>query len=122
MTAAIARIALLVVVGAIVGTLGTLAHHARLGSVRVPLGIVIALAAVLLLFAGVRLVTGSRLAVAAAVVGVAVPVAVFLRPSFSGSVIIEGDAPGNAWVWGAAIAAALVLGFPRLGFERSSRP
>jgi hypothetical protein len=109
-------IVLAFVVGVVYGAVGTVAHplSITIASVSVPWGLILAVAGVLALFVGFRLVLGERLAVVAAAVGVVGIVALFSLESAGGSVLIPQGTAGLIWVLAPALLAALVIFWPSL--------
>ena len=106
----------MLLVGGVFGAVGTVAHASVIdvAGVRIPWGIVVALAAVGCALVGVRLVTTDRIPVLCTAVGVIVPVAVLSQPSFGGSVLIQNDVLGWIWMAGAAVIALVVVVWPKL--------
>jgi hypothetical protein len=110
----IAEAVIALIVGLVLGVVGTFGHRGVIGvhAANLPWGIVVALLAVACLFAGVRLYTGSRLATLAAVVGVLVPIFVFSFQGPGGSVVIVQDTLGRLWAYGPLVLAVLTLALP----------
>ena len=95
--------------GAIAAVITTFAHRARIeiAGVEIWVGLVAALAALLLISAGLRGYLGDRLPVVSFAAGVIAMVFVLTTPGFGRSVVIPGDALGPAgtiWVYGSAAA------------------
>jgi hypothetical protein len=112
---------LMLLVGGVFGTVGTVDHASvvELAGVRITWGIVVAVAAVGCLLIGVRLVAVDRVPVVSAAVGVIVPIAVLSQPSFGGSVLIENDVLGWVWMAGAALTALVIVAWPKLPARRA---
>jgi hypothetical protein len=104
------------VIGVLYGVVATIGHRQviRIGDVAIPWGLVAALAGVLALLLGIRLVAGGRAVAAAAAVGVVGTVALLTLPGFGGSVLIAGDVAGTVWSIGPALIAVLVVAWPEL--------
>lgn len=108
--------AVALVIGLVYGAVATIGHRQviRIGDVAIPWGLVAALAGVLALLLGIRLVAGGRATAAAAAVGVVGAVALLTLPGFGGSVLIAGDVTGTVWSIGPALIAVLVIAWPNL--------
>jgi hypothetical protein len=121
-TARAGTYAVAAVIGVIYGAVATVGHrHAlRIGDVVVPWGLVAALAGVLALLLGIRLVAGGRWAAAAAAAGIIGSVALFTLPGRGGSVLVTGDVVGTIWAVGPALIAVLVVAWPKLPLRRSA--
>lgn len=104
------------VIGLIYGAVATVGHRLELRIVEIviPWGLVAALAGVLALLVGFRLVAGGRLAAAGAAVGIVGVVALLTLPGAGGSVLVAGDVVGTVWAVGPALIAVLVVAWPRL--------
>jgi N-acetyl-1-D-myo-inositol-2-amino-2-deoxy-alpha-D-glucopyranoside deacetylase len=102
---------LALVAGGLFGAIGTVAHQDAIGPF--PLGLVLALAMVLALVAGFRVVFQSRLIGILAAIGLAAAIVALALPH-SGSVLVPGNLVGQAWVIGAVFIALVVLAWPRL--------
>ena len=109
------------VIGILYGAVATIGHRSelRIGDVAIPWGIVVALAGVLALLLGTRLVAGGRLAAAAAAVGIVGIVALLTLPGLGGSVLIAGDVIGTVWSVAPALIAVLVVAWPKLPPRRT---
>ncbi|HWD63145.1 MAG TPA: hypothetical protein VG369_11660 [Humibacter sp.] len=103
---------LLLVAGIIFGTLGTMVHSATIGTVALPWGVVVALAALGCLLAGIRLLSDRRLNAAWAALGALVAIGVLSQRSFGGSVLITNSTIGWVWIGGAVVVSLLVVGWP----------
>jgi len=112
----VAALVLAGVAGAGVAAIGTVGHRVTTTVAGQPLwtGLVLSVAAVVLLVVGFRLVFGSRRVVAATAVGAYAVIALFSFPSAGGSVLVPADARGLLWTFGPAVALGLVLAWPRV--------
>lgn len=117
----IGTVAFALVIGIVYGAVTTIGHRSelRIGDVAVPWGIFAALAGVLALLLGMRLVAGGRLAASAAAVGIVGIVALLTLPGFGGSVLIAGDLIGTVWSVAPALLAVLVVAWPELPSRRA---
>lgn len=109
----IAASVLALVIGAVAGAIGTAAHQAI-----PPFGLILALVMVACLLGGLRILFESRLVAAAAAVGVLGAVAMFAGSGPGGSVLVPASDPGYWWTFGPAVAAFVVLAWPRLPARR----
>jgi hypothetical protein len=109
------------VIGVVYGAVATIGHRSelRIGEVSIPWGIVAALAGVLALLVGMRLVAGGRLAASAAAIGIVGVVALLTLPGSGGSVLIAGDVIGTVWSVAPALLAVLVVAWPKLPARRT---
>jgi len=116
MIARVVTSVLVLVVGVVVGTVGTIAHQSVMVvfGTRLPVGLVLASIAVACLLAGLRLVDRSRLFALLGALGVVAPIALFSVRGAGGSVIIPENATGIAWTIGAAAISAVAVAWPRL--------
>lgn len=116
MVARIINVLVLVLLGAVVGTVGTVAHQSAVTivSVRLPWGLIVALAAVSCLLVGVRLVSEGRLLAFAAAVGAIGMILVFSMTSVGGSVLIPNNLAAQIWVIAPIVVAVLVVAWPRM--------
>lgn len=110
------------VVGAAFGVLGTIAHQATivLGPVTIPIGLVLALAGVTALLAGLRLVVGDRLVVLLAAIGLLGTIFLLSLRSEGGSVLVPQGLPGTLWTVGPTLVATIVLAWPRIPGRRGT--
>jgi len=108
--------ALGLVAGVLFGVLGTLAHQATVtvGSVHLPVGLVIALVAVGSLLTGLRLVIGDRSVALMAAVGLLATIFVLSLRGVGGSVLVPAGLPGTLWTVVPTLLAALVLAWPKI--------
>jgi hypothetical protein len=103
--------------GALFGALGTIVHQITLsvfGLFPLPIGVIIALPALILLLVGLRIVAPSRWAALLAAAGAVAVVAVLALPGAGGSVLIPDTLLGMVWVVGATLVSVVVLAWPRL--------
>lgn len=112
----VAAAAILLLLGVLVGTIGTINHQVKIGTGEgaFPIGLVLALAVSGLLLAGLRLYFNYRPLVVAGAVGFLTPVILFSQESFAGSVLIPFNEIGVTWLVGAIVIAAVAVLFPRL--------
>ncbi len=110
------------VIGVIYGAVATVGHrHAlRIGDVVIPWGLVAALAGVLALLLGIRIVAGGRWTAAAAAVGIIGVVSLLTLPGRGGSVLVTGDVLGTIWAVCPALIAVLVVAWPKIPLRRSA--
>ncbi|WP_210479372.1 hypothetical protein [Naasia sp. SYSU D00948] len=110
------------VLGFVTGAIGTFAHQTTwaVGPLRLPLGLVVALAAVTCLVVGIRLALDSRLHAGLAVAGILAAAGLFALPGPSGSALLPANLPGYAWTFGPAIVGGLVLAWPRVPLRRGA--
>lgn len=115
---------LLVLLGAVVGAVGTSAHQvsATLGGVAVPWGLALAIAASGCLIVGVRLVTEGRLSTIAVAVGVVGAIALFSLKGPGGSVLIPDNVVGQVWVFAPVVIAAAAIAWPELRRHQPPAP
>ena len=115
LTALVALIA-----GVLFAVLGTVAHQTtlELGSVSVPIGLVLSLIAAGTLLVGLRLVVHDRLVVLAAAVGLLCTVFLLSLRSTGGSVLVPAGVLGTVWTMAPALVAALVIAWPRIPARR----
>lgn len=106
------------VIGALVGVMGTVAHRqwqllldARSGEVA-PFGLAIALLLVLAAVTGLRLVFGSRIVALGALIGALGATTLFAQPSSGGSVLVQGDWLGYCWLGGQLLLGIVPVLWP----------
>jgi N-acetyl-1-D-myo-inositol-2-amino-2-deoxy-alpha-D-glucopyranoside deacetylase len=104
---------LALVTGALAGAIGTATHQSI-----PPFGVALALVMVVCLLGGFRILFDSRLAAAAAAVGVLGAVAMFSGSGPGGSVLVPATGLGYWWTFGPAVTAFIVLAWPRLPARR----
>ncbi len=122
----IAGIVAAILLGALTGTIGTLAHQltSTAGWFVAPTGLIAACLAVVLLIAGLRLALQSRVYAALAALGVVAMVALLALPTASGSAILPANIRGVVWAVGPTLLSAIVLAWPSglsLRRERNGR-
>jgi len=108
------------VVGAVFGLLGTIAHQSvlRLGPVTIPVGLVLSLVAVSALLVGLRLVLSDRIVILACAIGMIGTIFLLSLRSTGGSVLVPAGLPGTLWTIVPALVATFVLAWPRLPAKR----
>lgn len=111
---------ILVVLGAVLAAVATVAHQSsvKVVGIPVPWGLLLGLIAVGSLLVGVRLVTGARIPTLAASVGVVGMIGLFSLKSQGGSVLIPDDLVGQVWVLAPVAIAAIAVAWPRLTRRR----
>jgi hypothetical protein len=104
------------VVGAIYGTVGTVAHQnvLRIGEVVLPVGLVLALIGALGLLIGFRLLFEDRVPVLFAAIGMVGMIALFSVASAGGSVLIPEGVIGLVWTVVPVLLATIVVAWPRM--------
>lgn len=108
--------ALSILVGAIYGTIGTIASQnvLQLGEVTIPVGLILALVGVLALLIGFRLLFDDRLPVLCAAIGMVGMIALFSVASAGGSVLIPQGLLGLVWTVVPVLLATIVVAWPRM--------
>lgn len=104
-------------IGAAAGAMLTVYHQSSVAieTVSVPLGLIVAIALVAALLAGLRVVFDSRLMSLCAAVGVVVVVdGLFSTRSVGGTVLVPGNGIGIAWLLAPIIIALVVLAWPKI--------
>jgi len=102
----VAVLAVVLLVGAVLGFIGTFFHQAL-----PPIGLVLALGTVGLFLAGLRLWASVRSPAATGALAVA-GTSLLLSLPFGGTVLIPGNVVGLAWTFGVALVALVVLAWP----------
>jgi LmbE family N-acetylglucosaminyl deacetylase len=107
-------------VGVLFGVLGTVAHQATvsIGSVAIPVGLVLALSGTTALLVGLRMVLHDRTAVLLAALGLLGTIFVLSLRSTGGSVLVPAGLVGTLWTVVPALVAALALAWPKLPAKR----
>jgi len=107
---------LAVVVGAILGALGTVNHQVSIDlfGASVPIGLVLGLLVVTATLVGLRLIFDNRVVVGFAAVALLVVIAVLAAESAGGSVLIPASTIAYGWLYGTVIIVAVVLAWPKL--------
>jgi hypothetical protein len=105
---------LLVVAGAVIGGIGTIAHQITVswGGVDIPLGLVASLLCFTALLVGLRLLGDSRWPALCAALGTIAVILLFTQQSPGGSVLIPNNPMGVVWLVGPILIAAIVLAWP----------
>ncbi|TDW30897.1 hypothetical protein [Cryobacterium psychrophilum] len=105
-----------VVAGGAFGVLGTLAHQStvHVGTMVVPLGLILALVAVTALLVGLRLVLGGRTVVLFCATGLLVTIFLLSLRGQGGSVLVPAGLTGTLWTVVPALVATFVLAWPRI--------
>ena len=108
--------------GAAFGVVGTIAHQATLslGPVTIPVGLILALAGITALLAGLRLVLGDRLIVLICAIGLLGTIFVLSLRSSGGSVLVPEGIPGLLWTVVPTLVATIVLAWPRIPARQGS--
>jgi hypothetical protein len=111
---------LLVLAGAVIGGIGTVAHQLTVDwGISLPLGLIGALLAYTSLLVGLRLLGRSRVPALLAAIGTIGVVLLFTQQSAGGSVLIPNDLLGQIWLVAPILIAAVVVAWPDL---RGRRP
>lgn len=97
-------------VGAVYGLAGTIAHAYELG--WFPLGLILAVLGCTALLAAVRLLTGDRWAALATGLGMMLSTLVFSGKGPGGSVIVPESPLGSVWTIALPILVAIVVAWP----------
>src|SRR5215218_5370268 len=98
---------LLVLVGAVFGAIGTIAHQISVTwGIGIPLGVIGALAAFAALLAAL---------------GAIVVILLFSQQSAGGSVLIPNNLAGQVWLVGCILVAAVVIAWPDVRGRRPAR-
>ena len=106
--------------GVLFAVLGTVAHQStvQLGSLSVPIGLVLSLVSSVALLVGLRLVVHDRLVVLAAALGLLGTVFLLSLRSTGGSVLVPAGVAGTVWTMAPALVAAVVIAWPRIPARR----
>ncbi|AGW41898.1 hypothetical protein O159_18750 [Leifsonia xyli subsp. cynodontis DSM 46306] len=111
---------LLLLLGAIVGGVGTVVHPIALEwGVSIPLGLIGSLLAVAALLAGLRFLGHSRVPAALAAAGTLGTILLFAQQSPGGSVLVPDDALGQSWLVAPFLIVAVALAWPDLSRRRA---
>lgn len=78
-----------------------------------PIGLIVALPAVVLLLVGLRLVVRTRTTAVLAAFGIIVTIFLLSQPSAGGSILVPGNTLGVVWTFAPTVIALLVLAWPR---------
>lgn len=98
------------IVGAVYGLAGTIAHAFTFG--WFPLGLVLAIIGCAALLAAVRLLTGDRWAALATGVGMVMATFVFSGRGPGGSVIVPQSTLGTVWTYAVPILVVVAVAWP----------
>ncbi|MBI5161361.1 MAG: hypothetical protein HY996_08110 [Micrococcales bacterium] len=112
----VVAVLLAVIVGLFVGGITSFTHRQwplSLGSVRLPLGLLVGIAIVAAVVIGIRLAFRSRIVALGAAVGVLAAIAVLASRGPGGAVVILQDWVGWTWVIAPAAIAAVTVTRPR---------
>ncbi|MGO4533969.1 hypothetical protein [Leifsonia sp. 2MCAF36] len=113
---------LLVLIGAVFGAIGTIAHQISVTwGIGIPLGLIASLLAITALLVGLRLLGHSRLPALLAALGAIAVILLFSQQSAGGSVLIPNDLAGQVWLVGTILVAAIVIAWPDVRGRRASR-
>ena len=104
---------LLVVAGAVIGAIGTVAHQIDVTwGVSIPLGPIGSLLAYTALLVGLRLLASSRWPALFAALGAIGTILLFTQQSAGGSVLIPNNLAGQIWLVAPILIAAVVVAWP----------
>ncbi|MGV8859169.1 PIG-L family deacetylase [Rhodoglobus sp.] len=108
-------------VGALVGLVLTAVHQSTitLAGVRVPWGIIAAIALTTALVLGLRLIYDTRVAPGFASLGVLLMSAILATAMPGGSMLIPGNLSGYVWTFAPVLIVLLVVGWPRVNRQAS---
>ena len=115
MLSRIVNAVLLVLAGAVVGGIGTVAHQITVTwGVPIPLGLIGSLVCYTALLVGLRLLGDSRWPALCAALGAIAVILLFTQQSPGGSVLIPNNLIGQIWLVGPILIAAVVVSWPDL--------
>ncbi|WP_285116203.1 hypothetical protein [Leifsonia sp. fls2-241-R2A-40a] len=104
---------LLVLAGAAIGAIGTIAHQLTVAwGIPIPLGLILSLLAYTSLLVGLRLLGHSRLPALLAALGAIAVILLFTQQSGGGSVLIPNNLAGQVWLVAPILIAAVVVAWP----------
>jgi LmbE family N-acetylglucosaminyl deacetylase len=108
-------------IGALVGLVLTAVHQSAitLFGVRVPWGIIAALALTTALVLGLRLIYDTRVAPGFASLGVLLMSALLATSMPGGTILIPGNVSGYIWTFAPVLIVLLVVGWPRVNRQAS---
>ena len=110
---------LLLLAGALVGAVGTVAHQTTVHwGVPIPLGLIGSLAAYAALLVGLRLLGSNRLPALFAAIGTILSILLFAQKSAGGSVLIPDNLLGQIWLVGSILIAMVVVAWPDVSGTR----
>ena len=104
--------------GVLFGVMGTAVSQSTwtvVSGFSLPVGLIVALPAVLLLLVGLRLVLRTRTTAIVAAFGNVVTIFLLSQPSAGGSILVPGNTLGVVWTFAPTVIALLVLAWPRFG-------
>src|SRR5689334_142855 len=112
---------LLLLAGAVIGGIGTVAHQITVTwGVSIPLGLIGSLLAYTALLVGLRLLGRSRVPALLAAIGAIGVVLLFTQQSAGGSVLIPNDLLGQIWLVAPILIAAVVVAWPDVRGRRTA--
>jgi hypothetical protein len=112
---------LLVIAGAAVGGIGTVAQQITVTwGVTIPLGLIGSLLCFTALLVGLRLLGSSRWPALCAALGTIVVILIFTQQSPGGSVLIPNNLIGQIWLVGPILIAAVVVAWPDVRGARAA--
>ena len=113
MLSRIVNAVLLVVAGAVIGGIGTVAHQITVTwGVTIPIGLIGSLLCFTALLVGLRLLSDSRWPALCAALGAIAVILLFTQQSAGGSVLIPNNLAGQAWLVGTILIAAIAIAWP----------
>ncbi|MFO7690311.1 MAG: hypothetical protein R6W83_07115 [Cryobacterium sp.] len=115
--------AIALVAGVLFAVLGTLAHQVTLeiGSLSLPIGVLVAIVAASALIVGLRLLLGDRLVAGMGAAGLLVTTFLLSLRGAGGSVLVPESLAGTLWTLVPAFVAALVLAWPKISLPSRAR-
>ncbi|WP_426624630.1 hypothetical protein ACPPVW_00575 [Leifsonia sp. McL0607] len=120
MLSRIVNAVLLVLGGAIVGGIGTVAHQITVTwGVPIPLGLIGSLVCFTALLVGLRLLGDSRWPALCAALGAIAVILLLTQSSPGGSVLIPNNLAGQIWLVAPILIAAVVVAWPDVRGRRS---
>ena len=119
----IVSVVIALLLGAVVGALGTVVFQSTLtiGEVQLPVGLIGCLFVIAAILIGLRLVFETRIIAAAAAIGVLGTIGLFSLESPGGSVLIPQADLSYFWIYGPVVIAFVVLAWPDLSRLRRVR-
>lgn len=102
--------------GTCAGFIFTAVHQATVavGSITIPLGLIIGLGGTTALLLGLRITFDSRLLSAVGALAVLSATALLSAPTAGGSIVVPANPAGYLWTFGSALIALVVLAWPRV--------
>jgi len=109
-------------IGGLVGVVLTAVHQSSvmIGGVRIPWGIIAAVALTTALVLGLRLIYDTRVAAGFASLGVLLMSALLANTTPGGTILIPGNLTGYIWTFAPVLIVLIVLGWPRVNRQVSS--